>query len=45
MVEEQERPDRLALRRRQQPAHDEATAEILGVALKREPGVHRQSPP
>ena len=43
MVEEQERPDRLALRRRQQPAHDEAAAEVLGVALKRESGVHAMS--
>jgi hypothetical protein len=44
MIEEQERPDRLALRRRQQPADDEAAAEVLGVALKRESGVHGQCP-
>ena len=41
VVEEHERPDRLAQRRRQQPPHDEAAAEVLQMRFKHVQDGHR----
>ena len=40
MVEEYERPHRLARQGRQQPAHREAATQILGMAAKLQHGAH-----